>query len=134
MAGSMDIKSLPVTLSTEYKDVSLLLSSVTRGITADTPFYIAALSAFGLLYSSNPRQVEALFEYLEAQLLRLDRGSEVIAENVEAVGFAAHVLTSSRRWGQRLKNHEGELKYSTVVFWVSAGSLSYCRNHLLLGE
>ena len=23
---------------------------------------------------------------------------------------------------------------STVVFWVSAGSLSDCRNHLLLGE
>jgi hypothetical protein len=88
----MSSSPLPVTISTEYKDVSLLLSALMRGIKTTTSFSTVALGAFGLSYSAFPEEVEVLLSCLQDRILAVNAQSNPIAGDAEAVGFAAHVL------------------------------------------
>ena len=99
----------PPTLSVEYKDVSMLLSALVRGATADASFYVLALAAFGLVYSATPTDAEYLFDILRNRILLLERHSSLVAQDAEALGFAVHALIRQGKWKDDLQKHEKDL-------------------------
>jgi len=52
----------------------------------------------------------------------------------DCLGKFIEIIAQNQVYQEILNEKATFVNYSTVVFWVSAGSLSDCRNHLLLGE
>lgn len=120
----MNKSILPVTVSSEYKNISLLLLALTRGAILENSFRFLALSAFGSLYSADPKAVEVWLDSLESHLLAVSAESELIADDVEAVGFAAHVLIQVGRWDAKLQQHQSEL----MSYFDKVASLQWLRS------
>jgi hypothetical protein len=101
--ATMATTEFPTTLGVEYKEISLLLSAMTRGATSDAPFYILALAAFGLSYSATPEDVESFSSLLQERILSIGIQSTLIFEDAEALGFAAQMLQHPSFWGLQIK-------------------------------
>lgn len=120
----MSYANFPVTTSSEYKNISLLLSALTRGAILESPFRVLALSAFGLSYSINPLAVEALVNSLKKKLLAINAQTEFIADETEAVGFTAHVLIRQQKWDKELQQHQDEL----INYFERVANLEWLRS------
>lgn len=105
----MTVTEFPSTLGVEYKDISLLLSAMTRGATSGASFYILALAAFGLSYSATPKEAEYFSEILKNRILSIDIHSSLVVEDAEALGFAVHAFVRQRKWNAALQKHEKNL-------------------------
>lgn len=116
---------LPITTSSEYRNISLLLSALTCGAVLESPFRFQALSAFGLSYSVNPVAAERLLKSLKKKLLDINAQSELIADETEAVGFAAHVLIRQKKWDKELQQHQDKL----ISYFERVANLDWLRSN-----
>lgn len=120
----MTNQPLPQTVSTEYRDVSTLLSVLAHGIETGDSFYLTALSAFGLAYSAFPANTEALLNQLINQIAATISDSEIIAQDVEALGYAAHVVRRYHRLDGRFEEHRPALE----AFFERVSNLQWLRS------
>ena len=116
-----------VTTNTEYKDISLLLDTLMRSITPETPFLNLALGAFGLHYSATPAIRSDLIEYLVSYILSLKASSSLVEEEARSLFLAAHVLFVERQWDARLGEHENEI----IGYCDRIATLNWLRSPLL---
>jgi hypothetical protein len=126
----MSNNMLSITVSTEYQDVSFLLYILTKGSTQNTSFYLLALQAFGLSYSSQRRQADAFLDNLQTKIQSVDTHSQIIAEEVEAISLASHVILQRKGWDRGLKAHQETLhSYFARVAdadWLRSTSIATC--------
>ena len=118
------VDPLPVTISSEYKDISLLLLALTHGLTDVSPFYFTAMSAFALLHSAFSSEVKPMLPFLKRHILTVTSQSEIIIEETEALGYTAYVLTNQNKWDHDLQAHQENL----VSYFEAVKRLQWLRN------
>jgi hypothetical protein len=113
--------------NTEYKDASLLLFTLMRGATVETPFLSLALGAFGLHYSALPVIEGTLAEHLVRRIRSLQIDAPPVAEEAQALFLAAHVLRQTGRWDALV----GEYEEAIIEYCEQLANLRWLRNSLV---
>jgi hypothetical protein len=116
-----------VTTNTEYKDISLLLNTLMRSVTPETPFLNLALGAFGLHYSAVPTIRGDIIEHLVDHILSLNADSSIVEEEARSLFLTAHVLFAEKQWDARLGKHENEI----IGYCDRIATLNWLRSPLL---
>jgi len=113
--------------NTEYKDASLLLFTLMRGATIETPFLSLALGAFGLHYSALPDLKDTLTEHLGRHIRSLQIDAPPIAEEAQALFLAAHVFRQTGRWDAFV----GEYEEAIIEYCEQLANLRWLRSSLV---
>lgn len=116
-----------ITTNTEYKDISLLLDTLMRSVTSETPFLNLALGAFGLHYSAVPTIRSDVIEHLVSHILSLNANSSLVEEEARSLFLATHVLLAEKQWDARLGKHENEI----IGYCDRIATLNWLRSPLL---
>jgi len=116
-----------VTTNTEYKDISLLLNTLMRSVTPETPFLNLALGTFGLHYSAMPTNRSDVSGHLVSHILSLNANSPIVEEEARSLFLGAHVLSVEKQWDARLGKHENEI----IGYCDRIATLNWLRSPLL---
>lgn len=116
-----------ITTNTEYKDISLLLNTLMRGVTSETSFLSLALGAFGLHYSAVPTIRSDVIEHLVSHILSLNANSSLVEEEAGCLFLATHVLFAEKQWDAQLGKHENEI----IGYCDRIATLNWLRSPLL---